>query len=89
MNMPETEYRLPTAIFRDKVREFAGEIYSLLLSHLKEAVFVLIIILIIVLVFVIKNRMMAYRAKRLKPESTNDWFDWKEFREWQEEQKRE
>lgn len=85
--MTETEISLPTAVLRDKVQGFAGEIYSLLLSHIRVIFFVLIIIVSIFLIIKLRTLILSVRAKKYSPESTNTWFDWKEFREWQEKQK--
>lgn len=86
--MTETEVmKLPTAVFRENVQDFAGRFYAYLLSHINIVLFVILIILIIVLFMKIKVWNVKKRARKLKPESTNDWFSWEDFKKWQESQK--
>lgn len=80
---------MPTAVLRDRVSDFAGGFLTFLHRNIKVFLFVLLVIVVIVVILKLKTLILSFRAKRLKPESTNEWFDWKEFGEWQEKQKRE
>lgn len=87
--MVETEaLRLPTAVFRDQVKDWTGRIYSFLFLHLREVFICLLIILIVIIVFKIRNKAIARRAKKEEPKSTNEWFSWNDFEKWKREQKK-
>lgn len=86
--MVETEaVRLPTAVFRDQVKDFTGRVYSFLFLHLREVFICLLVILIVIIAFKIRNRSIARRAKKEEPTSTNNWFSWEDFEEWRKSQK--
>ena len=86
--MIETEaVRLPTAVFRDQVKDWTGRVYSFLFLHLREVLICLLIILIVVIVFKIRNKAIARRAKKEEPKSTNIWFSWEDFEQWRKSQK--
>ena len=87
--MIETEaVRLPTAVFRDQVKDWTGRVYiPSCFLHLREVLICLLIILIVVIVFKIRNKAIARRAKKEEPKSTNNWFSWEDFEQWRKSQK--
>ena len=79
--------QMPTAIFRDKVNALTDTIYGYLLEHIFIVGIIAAVIFLIIIVLFIRNASVRSRAKRMLPDSTNEWFSWKEFEIWQKEQK--
>lgn len=82
-----TEVLLPTGIVRSGAEEFAGRIRSFLHLHLREFIFVLLVIIFIFIIRKISYRIMASRARKKVPESTNTWFKWEDFEEWKKQRR--
>lgn len=85
--MVETEaLNLPTKVFRDQVQEQTGRIYSFLFSHITEVIIVIFLLLMIFIIVKLKNYLISRRARKVRPESTNEWFDWEDFEKWKKSQ---
>lgn len=87
--MVETEaLTLPTTVLRDQVEEMTGRLYTFLFSHIREVLITIILLIILFLIFKIRDILISKRSRKIKPESTNEWFSWEEFEKWKDMQKK-
>ena len=90
MGMTETELATvyaPTQSIRESVLEFEGRLLAFLHSHFTVILIVICVIVALILFRKLSYKLMQYRARKIEPVSTNDWFSWEDFEKWKGEKK--